>query len=631
MTGGTPFVIAVIGAGPRGVGIVERLAARSGDRPTRLHVIDPHLPGGRVWRTDQSPLLWMNSPADEVTMFTDSSVERAGPVRPGPTLYAWARTEAAAAALPPDLAREARTLAPGAVATRRLCGAYLGWCLERGLRGLPATWQWHTHRTHARSLRPGDGTRLTVLLGDGTRIHADRVVLAVGNLDGTPTARQHEAAEHARRRGGHYTAPGYTSDLDLSPLPAGQDVLVRGLGLAFLDVMILLSQGRGGTFRRTVRGDLRYLPSGREPVLWACSLRGMPMHPRPAAPAGEPGTTRPRFATERAVRSLLAPALAGGDRKTCEHAAREVWRLVLRDMTHAHYAQLYAVRPEDTAMSWDAFAHGLRTAAADATALEQLVRKAVPHEEDRFRPARAHPDPLAPDGARTLAELNLRMRAHLTRTILRTTGTGRPLAAAAQRALVTAVEQVVAVLTEQGPALTPESALVARSMAALAREAGSGAPPERIEQLAALHDAGLVGFLGRDPGLALVDSGFEIRAHPLPDRPRRSRHLVDAWLPDSDLNEDASGLLPDLVRSGTAQTRTEPGRSAKLALCTRTFRIVSGDGRPDPRVFALGDFASGGALGALSRPGTNAAFFRQNDCVAAQLVGAGIRPGDESE
>jgi len=60
-----PFTLAVVGAGPRGVGVLERLGANSGllrGRRLEVHLIDPFPPGpGRVWRYDQSPLLRMNS------------------------------------------------------------------------------------------------------------------------------------------------------------------------------------------------------------------------------------------------------------------------------------------------------------------------------------------------------------------------------------------------------------------------------------------------------------------------------------------------------------------------------------------------------------------------------------------
>ena len=84
-------VLAVVGVGPTASSILERLMASVpellDDTPLVVHLIDPHRAGtGRIWRPDQSHLLWMNSMAEDVTMFTDESVRCAGPRRPGPSL-----------------------------------------------------------------------------------------------------------------------------------------------------------------------------------------------------------------------------------------------------------------------------------------------------------------------------------------------------------------------------------------------------------------------------------------------------------------------------------------------------------------------------------------------------------------
>ena len=104
---GTPLAVAVIGAGPRGAGVLERLAANLGtewaaDRPLVVHFIDQFPAGpGRIWRFDQSPLLKLNSMAADVTMFTDESSVIDGPVRPGPSLIDWSARCAPAASLWP--------------------------------------------------------------------------------------------------------------------------------------------------------------------------------------------------------------------------------------------------------------------------------------------------------------------------------------------------------------------------------------------------------------------------------------------------------------------------------------------------------------------------------------------------
>ncbi|MER5827068.1 FAD/NAD(P)-binding protein, partial [Streptomyces mirabilis] len=129
-SGTTPAVdvaLAVVGAGPRGTSVLERLCASApellppGARLT-VHMVDPSPPGpGRVWRTAQSPHLLMNTVASQVTLFTDDSVDCSGPVRPGPSLHTWAGGE----------------LGPDDYPTRAHYGRYLEWVFAEVVRGAP--------------------------------------------------------------------------------------------------------------------------------------------------------------------------------------------------------------------------------------------------------------------------------------------------------------------------------------------------------------------------------------------------------------------------------------------------------------------------------------------------------------
>lgn len=90
--------ICVVGAGPRGISVTERLLANARQRgPSAgrlvVHLVDPMLgAGGRVWSVDQPDVLLMNTIASQITMFTDESVICEGPVVRGPSLYEWARS-----------------------------------------------------------------------------------------------------------------------------------------------------------------------------------------------------------------------------------------------------------------------------------------------------------------------------------------------------------------------------------------------------------------------------------------------------------------------------------------------------------------------------------------------------------
>ncbi|MFE1668312.1 FAD/NAD(P)-binding protein [Corynebacterium bovis] len=231
--------VAVVGAGPRGVSVLERLAAHlesagSADRSgpsgpsgpgTRLvvYLIDPAEPGaGEVWRTDQPDILCMNTLADAVTLFTEPGASVTAPVHEGPTLHAWARargltgtgSDAASTAEPdaapdaaaPAAAPSARLDGPSALhpwshPPRALYGRYLRWCLDRAVDRLAALGvDVRVHRSRAVDLHadaptpatdaPATGTATaasptpattdTLLLADGTSVTAHATVLAQG-------------------------------------------------------------------------------------------------------------------------------------------------------------------------------------------------------------------------------------------------------------------------------------------------------------------------------------------------------------------------------------------------------------------------------------------------------------------
>ena len=207
--------IAVVGAGPVGVGLAERLLANAGeligDLACEIVLIDPCPPGaGRVWRTDQSPLMRMNSLARDVTLFPGESVRCDGPARPGPALDEWAAATAAGLLPPlpdPRLAEDLREVAPGTFATRRLQGEYLSWFLGHVTAHAPSSVRVGCRTGRAIDLIEGpDGTQ-SVRLADGTRIEADAVVLALGHLDARPGGGHAEPAAFAAENGLLYLRP----------------------------------------------------------------------------------------------------------------------------------------------------------------------------------------------------------------------------------------------------------------------------------------------------------------------------------------------------------------------------------------------------------------------------------------
>src|SRR4051812_15191812 len=366
--------IAVVGAGPTAIGLLERLIASApelgGTGRLQVHLIDPHPPGGgRVWRAAQPSLLWANSLAADVTVLPDASVTVDGPVGEGTTLWQW--VEAVGRHLPAGdpVGEEARAVTPTSFPSRPLVNAYLGWVLAEVVAAARPWADVHLHESRAVDVRVGsDGVE--VELADGRVLPADVAVLAQGHLDAHATPAERTVAHRAAGVGLTYLPTGYTADLDLSRLAPGEDVLVRGAGLAFIDLMVLLTSGRGGRFEPD--GDaLRYVPSGQEPVLHVGSRRGVPYR----AKLGYvwPGPPVPlRFFTPAALDEVF------GDRPLDLRA--DLAPVIARELGWAHYTELFRAHPERTTMPWAEFAEGY-VAGGDLT---RLVAAAVPDPADRF-------------------------------------------------------------------------------------------------------------------------------------------------------------------------------------------------------------------------------------------------------
>jgi methylaspartate mutase epsilon subunit len=267
--------VAVIGSGPRGLSVVERLAARAAETPdggpVEVWLIDDVEVGcGRIWRTDQSPWLLMNTAAGEVSMF--SGGPDAGPARAGagPSLGEWWAT------VDPGQAD------PDGYAPRAVYGRYLRYVLDRVEENLPRRMTLHRVLGRVDDVRRGGSARWSLRLLDGRELDVDRVALTTGHPRSEPPAEHRRLAAFAAERPDlRYISGDSTADLPLADIPSGAEVGVVGLGLSFYDVLAELTLGRGGRFVDDGPGGrLRYVASGREPVLVAGSRGGVPLRAR---------------------------------------------------------------------------------------------------------------------------------------------------------------------------------------------------------------------------------------------------------------------------------------------------------------------------------------------------------------
>lgn len=655
--------IVIIGAGPAAVMLLERLLAQHRrDTPElslAVRLVDPHSPGGgRIWRREQSPLLKLNSMLHDVAFFTDPSCDLAGPIEPGPNLAEWVEGVRTGTFEAPEwadeaLLREIATAAPTDFPTRRLNNAYLDWALRETLRRAAptATVTWQRDLVTAVNEgghRPGDPH--TVHLRSGAALRANVVVHALGHNGSLPSHEAIRLGAFADRHGLRYVAPAFTADLDLDWVAAGDDVIVRGMGLAAVDLTVLLTEGRGGRFERLASGGLRYHPSGREPVLHLGSRRGVPYRSKiTSSVVGEPVALTylgPEF--HRWIATLDRPL----------DFERDVWPRIAAEMLTGYYRELFTGHPERVAGSWEAFSARLREILTtadghDSAELAALVRAHVPHADDRFelasfdRPLARVPDaerdPSADPSTERSAELDSAagavavqrcVRAHIAQDLRQRTTPEHSATQALFLTLLFAYMSIAEVPAERWNAISRTHALPKRWHSYFSYVA-SGPPGHRLEELLALSEAGVVRFLGGELELTLDEhtGRFVVTgaAHTEGGVARTrvvARTLIDAWLPEAQAAASDNPLLRQLVASGqasevSASDGSHSGTTGQLA--------VDADGAlpGTERQFTVGPFTSIPGAGAFTRPGLNSLPFRLHDRRASAILTA-LRGVDHS-
>ncbi|MFI9009362.1 FAD/NAD(P)-binding protein [Actinosynnema sp. NPDC053489] len=595
-------VVVVVGAGPRTSGILERLGANAPelfDGPLEVHLVDPFAAGaGRVWRHEQSPLLRMNSMAEDVTVFTDDSVACEGPIRPGPSLAEWARSCLSGVDLDPAVRAELEAMGPTTFPSRRVQSAYLRWFHARAVSWLPEGSSVTEHATKVVRITGSAQVRQRVWLADRAEpLVADVVLLVLGHLDTVVAPEHRELADYAAAHGLTYLPPDYTADTDLSAVRAGEDVVVRGLGLAFVDLAVLLGEGRGGRFER-VDGVLRYVPSGREPRLHVGSRRGTPYHSKTGYRLRGAPPEPPRFF--RAADLLARPGELD--------FRRDVWPLMAKEIAYGHYRELFTAHPSRVRATWEEFSARFAELDWYGDGMRALEDATVPADEDRIDFERLD-RPI--DGVEfpTSEEFQEFLRAHVIADVARRSDSAFSADLGAFLALLGVYGQF-AVLSAAGR-LRGEGGWWHGFFSSIA----SGPPPDRLEELLALSRAGVVRFLGANTWVRAEGGVFLAGSASVPSHVVRATGLIEARLPEHTLSLTADPLLRSLAASGDVSDV-----DGMVLVDAADSRIVDVTGTPHARRFAVGPYTTSKAYAAFARPGTNAPNFRQNDEVARAVL-----------
>jgi uncharacterized NAD(P)/FAD-binding protein YdhS len=746
--------VAIIGVGPRGLTVLERLVALAAKRFARqvpesagpaltIHLIDPYPPGaGIVWRTDQPESLLMNTTIAEQTVFPDASCSflDADDEPTGPSMAEWYSANGGTDPL------------DSTFPSRALYGRYLREAYARIRRSAPDFVEIVEHRTMAESVidlpamdlpeaRPGTqqaaedaasaapGTspgpfasapEQLVRCQNGTTIIASAVVLAVGHIPSAQPEERARLAAFAERRGGLYLPQGLPAEAPVAEVAPGDRVIVRGMGLNYFDLQTLFTHERGGRFLPLAGTDarcggrLRYEPSGLEPHLALGSRRGIPYRSKPICHEHPKQDWPLRYFTRDNVALLAGLDDLDGDRFAEARFNDQLWPLILADLRLAYYHTLSQVRPE-------AFAGDpgqLREAIAEAVS-RHLTRRTwhETHPQAAARETSENPQPAArantasqPSAATGTATAAADTSAAASATAAEDSARqGRvtreafawseieealvpdPADRMSLHSLLNPLEGELFTSREPGdpdslhewmldflrtdlrnslagPTGSPEKALfpVLWQSRLLLKElivAGhidrvsvdmeicgwfegfvsgicDGPPPQRIAELLALAEAGIVTFIGPDMRIEENPAALESAAGPGP-RPEIFRVtsaqaageitggvVIDAASPTNSVARAADVLLYGMLERGqltAARLTLDDGREKflnGLALTPRPYRTIDVEGQVHPRRFALSIQLSSmqWGLAIAANPGTNAATLNDSHAAAEAIL-----------
>jgi hypothetical protein len=627
---------ALIGAGPRGTSVLERLLANwalaqaKADRaqadkakadkaqtapgpgpslaPTlHIDVIDPYPAGpGHVWQPDQSRLYLMNTQSFYPTVIPEEP-GLAAPVAGG-TFDQWRlqQQERPLASLTEEERAELAGLGSRDFPSRAIYGRYLRSTLDELLAHLPDGVTVQFHRTGATSVRPAGNGTFDVGLDGGGSLTVASVVLALGHLESKLNAEQRELKAGAERLGLLYLPPAAPADVDWSAVPAGQPVLVRGMGLNFFDVMGQLTEGRGGKFvelaRRTAAAspatnappELEYIPSGDEPLIVAASRRGTPYRAKANLAGYYASGVTLRYCTEAAVDRFAAAGITPG----FDH---DLWPLLHRDALWAYYSTLVRTQP-DVVTEPDAFLvllqEALRPHAHSVTNWEAEAHAAIARHvrPDQHLKLPGLAAPLAGRSFASRAEVDDAVVDYLLDDARRSAlGEDDPL-----KMTIGALHHGRAVLKSAvaDGGITDESWVAGLRgwFESFVEGLASGPPALRAEQLAALARAGVVSFVGPDPKFGLDRrTGMFTAASPwVRGGAVHARSMIEALAPANRVAINVSPLLEQLLADGLVRPRLmmtgegTPVQTSGLDVRPHPYRPVGANGSVTGGLYVLG-------------------------------------------
>ena len=605
--------IGIIGVGPRGLALLERIVANERRQPSgqiEILLFDSNTPGSGCHDPAQSDLHLVNTVAGQLTVFADASVVDAGPIVEGPSFHQWLNQQSDIGA---SNALGGMRASPDGYYPRSLFGRYLQWAFRYVCALAPPHVTIIVKAAEVTRAHRDDDAWLLETAAATMRV--DYLFLTTGHTK--PSRRIAERPASAGRETRVVDDP-YPIHDNLAAVESGMTVAIEGMGLTSFDVLAELTLGRGGRFVTDAAGDKRYIRSGREPRIVVFSRSGIPLSARAVNQKGISNQYRARFLLLQHVRKMRAG-------RKLDFVA-DVLPLLVADMELA-YCDAW-LRQHGDAAGADEFCG--KFAAGDEAERRQLVERAIP-ESDRFSWQRLVA-PVPESALRSRNTFGQWLRGHLLEDVreARKGNRNSPLKAACD--VLRDVRDNLRAAIEFGGLTEASHRWVLAEFMPVMNRLAVGPPQTRVSELLALIDAGVV-EADFGPGAecrAPVDGGrMRVCSARWTSHSVEVDVLVKARISMHSPQDDASPLLRGLLEDGHARLFRNGDFHAGGIEVDRAHNWVSRHGGIVRNAWALGIPTEGvkWCTFVVPRPGVNStALADAGRAVAAML--ADLRSGE---
>lgn len=598
------YKIAIIGLGPRGLSVFDRIIAYARNdataTPLELYLFDSKEFGPGCHTTDQADHLLVNTVACQMTQFSDDTVRGAGPLLYGPSFSDWLSSNRDASGARAEIDRNGYY-------SRALFGDYLRWGFEYLKKLAPPhmtiflhnyagvddlSWQderWHVSYDGCAYL--ADFAFLTT--GHARKVLSDSERALTGKVD----------AARARNPKLQLVLEPYPIRNAVSSVTAGDAIAIEGMGLTSFDLIAQLTQGRGGKFEPCGKmepvGRLRYRPSGHEPQILLYSRSGLPLTARAVNQKGVFGQYKPKFLTFAKLESLRREA--GGGQLDFQ---KQIIPLLWCDMQFAYYfAYLHHQRDKIAALMFSNEFMACDSAAARQALIDRNVSRKDQLSWDKLV------DPVPPLALKSRRQFDDWLRGHMWRDVEHAMrgNLDSPVKSACD--VLRDVRDVVRGAIDFGGLYEHSHRWVLAEFLPIMNRLAVGPPKERIAQMLALMDAGIVrADFGPGASCTLDEGGasFVVRGY-WPGEEATANVLVRGRASLPGPLEDKSPLMRKLVQRGIVRPFMNGQFHPGGITVDRNMNVVAQDGGAQTTLWALGTLVEGCKFYTfvLPRPGAN--------------------------